>query len=70
MKWVIRKSQAGWVIYDATNPDNFVPFLCNEPERFVKHLAEKIAGIKVDALVRLRQEEIDRARKQIEADQK
>lgn len=60
-KVTIRVSQSGWVVYFGTDVENFVVFRSDEPERFVKFISENVAGIKVDQLVRARQEEIQAA---------
>ena len=61
-KTVIRTSQQGWVVYNAANPDNFYVFRSDEPERFVKFITEKVAGIKIDQLIEKRNAEIEAAR--------
>lgn len=65
--YVIRVSQTGWLVYNAANPDNFHVFRSDEPERFVKFVAEKIGHVKVDQIVSARLAEIDAARKRMEA---
>lgn len=58
---VIRKSQHGWVVSIDNDPE-FIPFKSNEPERFVKFVAEKIAGVTIDHVFEYRQAEKEAAR--------
>lgn len=62
MKVTIRKSESGWVVVVNNDIANFRVFRSDEPERFVKFITETVAGIKVDALIAKRQEEIEKAR--------
>lgn len=67
-KYIIRANESGWVVYPAGNPDNFRLFRSDEPARFVKFIAEKIGGIKVDQIVESRlTERADAARRMEEA---
>lgn len=55
---LIKQSQQGWIVYLDNNPDDFYLFKSNEPERLVKFICERVAGIKMDQMVEARQQEI------------
>lgn len=69
-KITIRVNQSGFVVYFGADVDNFVLFRSDEPERFVKFVAEKVAGIKIDQLVAMRQAEIAEAARKMDAGQR
>lgn len=68
-KATIRQSQGGWVVYFGNDVDNFVPFRSDEPVRFVKFVAEKIAGIKIDELLKAREIEMTENARKLDAGQ-
>lgn len=68
-KVTIRVSQSGWVIYFDNDVTNFQVFRSDEPERFVRFVAEKVAGIKIDQVVESRKAEIAEADRKMQAAQ-
>lgn len=69
-KATIRTSQSGWVVYFGNDVENFVVFRSDEPERFLRFIAEKIANIKIDQVVKARLEEIALATSKMDAGQR
>lgn len=55
---LIKYSQQGWIVYPDHNPEEFYLFKSNEPEKLVKFLCERIAGIKIDQIIQARNEEM------------
>lgn len=62
----IKYSQQGWIVYPDNNPEDFYLFKSNEPEKLVKFLCERIAGIKIDSIVEARKQEIIAQSKKID----
>lgn len=56
---VIRSSHSGWVVEENSRIDNLIVFRSDEPERFVRYIAEKVAGIKIDRIVEARLAEVE-----------
>lgn len=54
----IKYGQQGWIVYPENNSEDFYLFKSNEPERLVKFLCERIAGIKIDDVIKMRKDEI------------
>ena len=69
-KVTIRVNQSGFVVYFGSDVENFMLFRSDEPERFVKFIAEKVAGIKVDQVVAMRQAEIAEAARKMDSGQR
>ncbi len=69
-KTLIRSSQSGWAVIVNNDVNNFIVFRSDEPERFVKFIAEKVAGIKIDQLLAMRRDEIAEATRKMEAGQR
>lgn len=64
---VIRTSRSGWVVEENDRIDDLKVFRSDEPERFIKYIAENVAGIKLDRVVEFRNTEMERERKRLDS---
>lgn len=60
--------QAGWAVYFDRDAENFYPYNANEPYRMATDVL-KALGIKIDDVIRMRQEKFDEEAKKLDKTQ-